>query len=271
MAEVTWSAATSGLKGGEVRFHHAIVKLPCPEMIRGISRSSLGKPDYPKALEQHSEYVEALKMCGLSVMILEADDRFPDSTFIEDVALCTPACAIVTNPGALSRKGETDGIRQVLQEFYTDIEEIAIPGTLEAGDVMMVSNNFYIGLSERTNNAGISQLTGILRNYGFTASKVPLKQILHLKTGVSYIENNNFLVSGELIDHREFAGFNRIIVDRTEAYASNSVWINGRVLVPQGYPKTRHQIEEAGYETIILDVSEFRKLDGGLSCLSLRF
>jgi dimethylargininase len=100
---------------------------------------------------------------------------------------------------------------------------------------------------------------------------VPLKGLLHLKSGASYLENNNILLSGELIDCEEFASFNRIMVDRDESYAANSPWINGKVLVPHGFPKTRNQIEKEGYETIILDVSEFRKLDGGLSCLSLRF
>ncbi len=260
-----------GLINRDARFHNAIVRLPCPAMIYGLTTSDLGKPDYLKALEQHSEYVEALKLCGLSVKILEAEDRFPDSTFIEDIALCTPECAVITNPGAFTRRGETSGIRQVLHEYYTIVEEIIPPGTLEAGDVMMVSGHFYIGISERTNGYGADQLIDILRRSGLTGSKVPLNKTLHLKSGVSYLENQNILVTGEFINRKEFSGFNRIIVGQDEAYAANSLWINGKVLVAEGYPKTRDQIEKAGYQTIVLDVSEFRKLDGGLSCLSLRF
>jgi dimethylargininase len=255
----------------DARFHNAIVRLPCPGMVNGLTSSDLGKPGYLKALEQHAEYVEALKLCGLSVKVLEAESLFPDSTFIEDIALCTPACAVITNPGALTRRGETAGIRQVLQEYYMNIEEIISPGTLEAGDVMMVSDHFYIGVSKRTNSYGADQLIDILNRFGLSGSKVPLNKMLHLKSGVSYLENNNILVTGEFIHRKEFSVFTRIIAGKDEAYAANSLWINGKVLVPEGFPKTRDKIEKAGYQTIVLDVSEFRKLDGGLSCLSLRF
>lgn len=255
----------------EKSFKNAIVRLPCPEMIYGLSYNNLGLPFYAKALEQHSEYIEALKYCGLSVSILEYDSRFPDSTFVEDVALCSTRCAIITNPGVPTRTGETEGIREILAEFFNDIENVVKPGTLEAGDVMMVAEHFFIGVSGRTNDKGADQLIDILRRYGYTGSKVFLKMLLHLKSGASYLENNNMLLTGELVNAEEFSRFNRIIVPEDEKYAANSIWINGKVLVPLGFPKTRRQIEKAGYESIILDVSEFRKLDGGLSCLSLRF
>jgi dimethylargininase len=252
-------------------FTNAIVRKPCPEMVHGISSSNLGKPDYRKAMGQHQKYTEALEQFGLSVKMLESDGRFPDSVFIEDVALCTPACAIITNPGAATRQGETAGMREVLSEFYLDIEEILSPGTLEAGDVMMVDTHFYIGISERTNRQGAGQLIDILGRYGLTGSMVPLTKVLHLKTGVSYLENNNLLVCGEFVDLPDFKRFNRIVVPAPEAYAANSLWINGTVLVPMGFPDTRNKIEKAGYLVLELDVTEFRKLDGGLSCLSLRF
>ena len=111
----------------------------------------------------------------------------------------------------------------------------------------------------------------ILERYGMTGSTIELKKTLHLKSGVSYLENNNLLVCGEFIGNIEFEKLNKIIIDEDERYAANSLWINGKVLVPDGFPKTRIKIEEAGYETILLNVSEFCKVDGGLSCLSLRF
>lgn len=240
-------------------------------MVHGITSANLGKPDYGRALEQHQCYVEALEQCGLQVIVLESDSRFPDSAFIEDVALCIPECAIITNPGAASRRGETEGMREVLSEFYRDIEEIRLPGTLEAGDVMMVGTHFYIGISERTNQSGAIQLTGILEKHGLSGSMVPLKRVLHLKTGVSYLEQNNILVCGEFTDCKDFETFNRIEVPASESYAANSLWINGTVLVPKGFPATLAKIEKAGYPIIEIDVSEFQKLDGGLSCLSLRF
>lgn len=252
-------------------FKNAVVKRPCREMVNGITTAALGKPDYEKALQQHCGYIEALKSCGLYVKILEADERFPDSTFIEDAALCTPYCAVITSPGAETRRGEIAGMRDVLKEFYKDIEEIKLPGTLEAGDVMMAGNHFYIGISARTNHSGAEQLIDILSKYNLTGSKVSLNEMLHLKTGLSYIENNNLLIYGEFLRNPEFEKFKRIVINPEEAYSANSVWVNGRVLVPAGYTGTKKKIEAAGYEVIEVDVSEFRKLDGGLSCLSLRF
>ena len=252
-------------------FKNAIVRKPCPEIIEGLTSASLGKPDYSKALDQHKEYVDALRSCGLDVKILEADSRFPDSVFVEDVALCTSGCAIVTNPGAPSRNSEKLEMEAVLQSFYKHIETIEAPGTLDAGDVMMVGKHFYIGISQRTNTPGADQLIGILERYGLSGSKVPLYEMLHLKSGLSYLEQNNLLISGEFIRQPAFENFQKIEVDPHESYAANSLWVNSTVLVPDGYPLTREKIEQAGYKTKVLDVSEFRKLDGGLSCLSLRF
>jgi len=252
-------------------FKNAIVRTPCPKMIEGLTSTSLGKPDYDLALDQHAMYVDALRRCGLEVKVLDADSRFPDSTFVEDVALCTPGCAIVTNPGAPSRNGEKLEMEAVLYGFYDRVESITSPGTLDAGDVMMVGLHFYIGISERTNKEGADQLIRILEKSGMTASKVPLHAMLHLKSGVSYLEQNNLLVTGEFTDHPAFSEFHSIVVDPAESYAANSLWVNSTVLVPAGFPRTLELIKQAGYTTLTLDVSEFRKLDGGLSCLSLRF
>ena len=252
-------------------FKNAIVRKPCPEIINGLTSVSLGKPDYNKALDQHAGYVEALRSCGLNVKVLEADSQFPDSVFVEDVALCTSECAIVTNPGAPSRNDEKLEMNAVLKSFYKHIEAIEAPGTLDAGDVMMVGKHYYIGISERTNIHGAEQLIVFLERYGMTGTMVPLKEMLHLKSGLSYLEQNQLLISGEFIDHPAFADFQKIEVDPDESYAANSLWVNSTVLVPAGFPRTLAKIKQAGYHTLILDVSEFRKLDGGLSCLSLRF
>lgn len=253
------------------KFTNAIVRKPCPGMINGLTSANLGKPDYEKAVEQHSNYICALKECGLNVTVLETLNDFPDSTFIEDVALCTSKFALITNPGATERNGEKIFIQEPLQKFFSIIEEINPPGSLDAGDVMMAGNDFYIGISERTNHEGAEQLINILQKYGMTGTKVPLHTMLHLKTGLSYLENNNLLISGEFINNHAFNKFNQIVVCEKEAYAANSLWVNGKVLVPMGFPETKTKIQDAGYTIIEIDVSEFQKLDGGLSCLSLRF
>jgi dimethylargininase len=162
-------------------------------------------------------------------------------------------------------------MESVLTQFYLTIERIESPGTVDAGDIMMVGSHFYIGLSERTNEPGARQIIGILEEHGLTGSTVPLKEVLHLKSGVAYLENNNMVIAGEFVDRPEFSEFNLIEVSQGEGYAANCVWVNGSVLFASGRPKTLRSIEAAGYNVIVLDVSEFRKLDGGLSCLSLRF
>jgi len=227
-------------------FTNAIVRKPCPEMVYGLTTSDLGQPDYLKALEQHSSYVDILKHCGLQVTVLESDSNYPDSTFIEDVALCTSKFAVITNPGAASRNGEKHEIKPVLRQFFSCIEEITNPGTLDAGDVMMVDDHFYIGISQRTNHDGAEQLIRVLQKYGFTGSKVPLNEMLHLKTGLSYLENNTLLVSGEFVKNPEFEKYSGIIVDENEQYAANSLWINGNVMLPKGFNETKNKIEKAG-------------------------
>lgn len=255
-------------------FKNVIVKTPCSKITDGItSAPELGKPDYALALKQHASYIEALKKCGVEVTVLPADENFPDSCFVEDTAVLTRKCAIITNPGAESRNREIESMIPVIKKFYPEdcIEYIQAPGTLEGGDVMMVGDHFYVGKSARTNEEGIRQFIAILEKYGLTGSEVELKEVLHLKTGVNYIENNNMLVSGEFITKPEFEQYNRYEIPAEEAYAANCIWVNDKVIVPANFPAVKKIVEDLGYEVLTVDTSEFRKIDGGLSCLSLRF
>lgn len=255
-------------------FSNVIVRRPCRAMVDGItSNPQLGKPDYELALRQHDSYIAALKTCGVTVTVLPADERYPDSCFVEDPAVITRKCAIITNPGAPSRNGEKDEIIGAVRAFFSEdqIEYIQAPGTLEGGDVMMVGDHFYVGRSARTNAEGIRQFIAILEKHGLSGSEVTLEAVLHLKTGVNYLENNNLLVSGEFTTKPEFAGFNRFEIPEAEAYAANCIWVNGTVIVPEGYPAVEAAVRSMGYRVLLVDTSEFRKLDGGLSCLSLRF
>jgi len=252
-------------------FTKAIVRTPCKNMIHGLTTANLGKPDYKKALIQHKAYINALIKCGLEVIILDADERFPDSTFIEDTALLTKKCAIMMRPGEKSREGETISIKSLLRTYYKSIEEITLPGTIEGGDIMMVGSYFYIGLSDRTNKEGAQQLISILENYGLSGITVEITEMLHLKTGMAYLEDNTLVIAKDLISQPEFKKFNQIIIDTDESYAANCIWVNDKVLVPADFPKTESSTKKTGLNVITVDVSEFRKLDGGLSCLSLRF
>jgi len=252
-------------------FKRAIVRTPGNSMINGLTTSELGLPNYEKALIQHAEYIKALEECGLETIVLGEDKKYPDSTFVEDVALLTRDCVIVTNPGAPSRRGETIEIKRILRDYYINIEEVRHPGIVDGGDIMMTGSHFYIGLSERTNENGAQQVIEFLKKYDMSGSVIRLEKVLHLKTGVAYLEHNNLVACGEFLTKEEFQKFNIIKIDKDESYAANCIWVNDRVLVPKGYPKARETIKRAGYTIKEVDVSEFRKLDGGLSCLSLRF
>ncbi|MGX6971196.1 dimethylarginine dimethylaminohydrolase family protein [Vagococcus bubulae] len=254
-------------------FKNVIVRVPSKNISEGITSVDEGKPIYEKALVQHENYVSALTKAGVNVTVLEPKDDFPDSCFVEDVALCTSKCAIITRPGALSRQEEANlpDMLEALTQFYDTIEYITEPGTVEAGDIMMVGDHFYIGLSERTNIDGANQMIAILEKHGLSGEVVELSEVLHLKTGLSYLENNHLLVSGEFKTAPQFEAFNKIAIDDDEAYGANCIWVNDYVLVPKGYPKVQQKIEALGYNVIVVDTSEFRKIDGGLSCLSLRF
>ncbi len=253
-----------------MEFKKAIVRTPGRSLISGIKGADQETPDYKKARSQHQSYIEALEKCGLEVDILDATEKYPDSVFVEDVALCTSKGAIICSPGAESRKGEEILIVEAVKSHFPDAGSIIYPGTVEAGDIMMAGNHFFIGLSERSNREGAEQMISFLNDYGFSGSTIKLKDILHLKTGLSYIENNNLLCWKEMSDLPELNSYNKIIVPENELYAANSVWINGTVLVPAGNPTTESLIQQHGYRTIALEMSEFKKLDGGLSCLSLR-
>lgn len=248
----------------------AIVRIPGENFDQGISSSGLGSPDYKKVVEQHSAYCEALRKCGLDLIILEPDLQYPDSTFVEDTAIVTSSMAVITRPGDLRRAGEEDEIGQVMQDFRK-IEKILPPGHADGGDMLQVDSHFYIGISERTDREGADQLKSILTNYGFTSTEIPVGNMLHLKSGLNYIGKNTFLVREAFSGLQELGKYEKILVPPNEDYAANCVWINDYLLIPRGFQITRERLLQKGYSLIELDVSEFQKMDGGLSCLSLRF
>ncbi len=256
-------------------FKYAIARTPGRSLTDGISQTpELGKPIYELALKQHQNYIEALRQCGLEVKVLEPKEEFPDSTFIEDNALCTPkGVAILSRPGALTRREEAKlpDLRDALDEHFSIIEEIEEPGTVDPGDILMVGEHFYVGVSGRTNDSGADQVIRILEKYGMTAEKVEVTGILHLKDDVVYLDNNTLIVAEAYADHPTFSRYNRLVVENDEYYAVNSLWVNGKVIVPEGYPKIEQKIRDAGYEVVLIDMSEFKKVTGSLTCLSLRF
>ncbi|MFW9782009.1 MAG: dimethylarginine dimethylaminohydrolase family protein [Candidatus Heimdallarchaeota archaeon] len=252
-------------------FKQAILRKPGKTFKYGLTSSNLGKPDYIKTIIQHSNYVKALIRCGLKTIVLEADDRFPDSTFVEDTAVVNKDLAIITNFGVSTRKGEELEIRKQLEKIYKNIYCIENPGTLEGGDILKVDNQYYIGLSKRTNREGANQLKKILEKYDYSCQIVKLANLLHLKTGIAYIGDNNIIISEEFFDNPIFKKYNIIKVDKDENYAANCIRVNNYVLIAKGYEKLKNSLLDLGYKIIEIEMSEFRKMDGGISCLSIRF
>jgi dimethylargininase len=246
----------------------ALLRKPGRNFADGITTSVLGKPDFIKALEQHQAYCEALSKCGLELTVMEADERFPDGCFVEDTAVITKEVTIISRPGAASRLGEETVIMEMLSEHRL-IKRIEYPGTLDGGDIMRMDNHFFIGRSKRTNKEGADQLAGILSDFGYPTSEIKVESVPHLKSGVTYIGNGNFISIEEFSD--EFPAYNVIKVNKDEGYSSNCLLVNDILLISKGFPESKRRILELGYRIIELEMSEFRKMDGALTCLSLLF
>ncbi len=254
-----------------IMFTHAIVRRPGHSLVLGLTEAGLGRPDFSRALAQHEGYVKALESAGLHVTVLPALEEYPDSCFVEDVAVCTPKGAILTRPGAQSRKGEVAHIESALRAAFDTVVTIDEPGSLDGGDVMMVGDTCHIGLSKRTDRAGAKQFIEHLEKLGLKGETVPVSSMLHLKTGAAYLEDGHLLAVEAFQNEPAFAGLDRHLVPADEAYAANSIWVNGNVIMPAGFPRTQAMVERLGYRAIPVELSEFQKLDGGASCLSLRF
>jgi dimethylargininase len=227
------------------------------------------------ALRQHAAYCAALARHGCDVIALPADERYPDSTFVEDTALILPGLgALLTRPGAESRAGEVESIAPALRLAFAGLSQISAPGTLDAGDVCEAGSHVFIGLSHRTNAAGAEQLATWLAQFGYTAAMVDIRamdSILHLKSGIAAIEPRRLVLIEALADHPAFAGYDVVRVPRGEEYGANCVRVNDVVFVSEGQPNLDAQLRALGFTLEVLDMSEYRKMDGGLSCLSLRF
>ncbi|MES0810741.1 arginine deiminase family protein [Roseibium sp. SCPC15] len=258
--------------GLSFRFTHAITRTPANSVSDGIRAVDAGDPSGEKFRQEHELYVKALQEAGLEVTVLPSLEKFPDSCFVEDPAFCLPEGAIQLRPGTASRIGEGAAIRAALDAAFGQVVELPGKGHVDGGDVLMLDDVILIGLSARTDREGAEAFAKVLAEWGYKAEVCETPDgVLHFKTACSTLGEGVILATRVMAESGFFGDRKVVVVPEGEEYAANVIRVNDVVLVPEGYPKTLAAIEEAGFRTVVLPTHEARKVDGGLSCLSLRF
>jgi dimethylargininase len=258
--------------GLSFRFTHAITRTPADSVASGLRAVDAGDPSGAKFREEHGRYVDALQEAGLIVDVLPALESFPDSCFVEDPAFCLPEGAIQLRPGTKSRLGEGREIRAALEARFGKVVELPGSGHVDGGDILMLDDIILIGLSARTDRKGADAFAVLLGEWGYKAKVCETPEgVLHFKTACSTLGEGVILATKIMADSGFFGDRKVVVVPDGEDYAANVIRVNDVVLVPEGYPKTLGAIRDAGFKTVVLPTHEARKVDGGLSCLSLRF
>jgi dimethylargininase len=254
-------------------FTHAITRLPAPSILDGLRAVDTGAPDLALMLQHHADYSAALSETGATVLQLPALSAFPDSVFVEDTALCLPEGAVIMRPGAPSRLGEAAEMAPHLAALYPDLRHITgADSFIEAGDILMCEGEVLVGRSARTNGAGIAELAGILADWGIKTREVFTPAgVLHFKTDCSLMDGETILATPRLAASGCFDGYRIIQTGTGEEAAANAIRFNNLVLMAAGFPRTRDALVGAGFDVREIGNSECAKLDGGMSCLSLRF
>jgi len=224
--------------------------------------------DIQRAREQHNNYINVLKSLGCDVIELPAEDDMPDCVFVEDTAFILPETAIITRPGADSRKPETASIAQTLSP-HIELIHVHEPATVDGGDVLVVGKKIFIGLSTRSNRSAVGQLNEKLRSYGYSVSGVSLKDCLHLKSAVTRVDDHTLLINKNWVDAGLFAEFNTIEVDETEPDGANCLPIGDSIIYAAAFPKTKQRLESLGYKIVSVEVDELAKAEGAVTCCSL--
>jgi dimethylargininase len=224
--------------------------------------------DLDIARAQHQEYVNALTEVGCKVIELPAEVDLPDSVFVEDAAFILPEVAVITRPGADSRKPETESIIRALSP-YRALVHVTAPATVDGGDVLVLGKNIYVGKSTRSNEAAVRQMQELLENYGYQATGVEMHDCLHLKTAVTQVDEQTLLINPKWVDNFHFKDFDWIEVEPSEPFAANCLPVNGQIIFPTSFTKTRAKLEARGYKIQAVTVDELAKAEGAVTCCSL--
>jgi len=249
----------------------AIVRSPGESYARALS-AQVPRPaiDVDRARQQHAEYCVALRAAGVELLELPPEEAFPDACFVQDCAVVWRSAAIMSRFGAESRQGEQAAARLAIETLQAlRVSEIEPPATLEGGDVLVLGSRLIVGLSARTNRAGLAQLRDRLEIEGASVEGLAVPEGLHLLSGVTYLGRGIVLATDLYAGMPAFAGMEVVRVPAEEAYAANVLGFGSAVVVPAGYPRTAKLIRERGFEILLVDLSEFAKADGGATCLAL--
>ncbi len=226
--------------------------------------------DVARAREQHEQYRAALRGLGLEVVCLPEEPNLPDSVFVEDAAIVLDEVAVLTNPGADSRKPEVESATRALAP-YRRLLRVTPPAALDGGDVLVVGKRVFVGLSLRSNAAAVEQLRGLLDPFGYIVLGVPVTGCLHLKTAVTQVVENTLLINPAWTDKSFFAGFDFIEVDPSEPYAANALRIDEALIYPSAFRQTRERLGAVCRHIVTVDVDELARAEGGVTCCSLVF
>ncbi|MFZ5905244.1 MAG: dimethylarginine dimethylaminohydrolase family protein [Chloroflexota bacterium] len=226
--------------------------------------------DVERARAQHAQYVTALHTLGVEVTCLPEEPDLPDSVFVEDMAIVLDEAAVLTNPGADSRKPEVESIAAALAP-YRQLIRVQPPATLDGGDVLVLGKQVFVGQTLRSNAAAVEQLQSLLWPFGCRVFGIPVTDCLHLKSAVTQVGEKTLLINPAWVGKSHFAGFDFIEVDPSEPYAANALLIGDAVIYPSEYPKTRKRLEAAGIQIVPVDAGELAKAEGGVTCCSLIF
>jgi len=258
--------------GRSFRFSHFLSRKPAQTIVDGLREGDGANPDPALFETQHTAYVTALEAAGGTVTVLPALENFPDSVFIEDPAIVTGSTAIALRPGAETRFGEAAALRPTLLDVFSTVIDLPGDGYVDGGDVLLSDEEAFIGLSARTDQAGFDALAGVLSDLGYRARKVETPpSILHFKTDCGLLDSETIFASRTLAAMGCFNGYRVIEAPDGEEAAANLIRVNDVVLLSAGHPKTEALLGSHGYDVRTLDTSEAAKVDGGLSCMSLRF
>lgn len=226
--------------------------------------------DVERARTQHRDYERLLAEAGCRVERLTAGADMPDSVFIEDAAVVLDEIAIITRPGAASRRPETAAVAARLRG-YRDVRSIEPPATMDGGDVLVVGKRVFVGCSRRTNLEAIAEMRALVAPYGYEVESVDVSGVLHLKSAVTVVGDNLVLMNPSLLPVGSFADFDRIAVDPAEPLGANALRIGGQVIYPNSFPRTRERLERRGLDVRAVDAGELQKAEGAVTCCSLVF